>query len=440
MLRSTLRSYFIAVMLFGIVFQGIFETVPLNDPHTIRFADFSIAKAEKIENTIYAGSSAKTITPDLSRHDPIYLAGFDRGRKATGIHDDLWSRCICLKIQNTTIAIASVDLIGVMYSEYKTILEKLPDTIDIDLVIITSTHNHEGPDVIGLWGSKLSTGINWEWYEGAMTTIADTIIESYESMVPAGLKFGHAQATGYSRDSREPKITDDQVETIQAVDMNETPIATMIFYGSHPEVLWDKNTLITSDYPHYIYEYIEENAGGTAIFVTGAIGGLITPKVENHTFEGAKQFGKAIAGMSLRSIENTSIIWDTEIRTESKEIYVPLTNPVFRLASIINILDRPLYHLRKDVITSVNVIELGQKGNLAQIVTVPGEDFPENWLELKDKLHAQHRILIGLGNDELGYIVTYENFDRTDYEESMSASKLLDPLIHQALEEMLTIL
>lgn len=440
MLRSTLRSYFIAVMLFGIVFQGIFVTVPLNDPHTIRFADFSIAKAEKIENTIYAGSSAKTITPDLSRHDPIYLAGFDRGRKATGIHDDLWSRCICLKIQNTTIAIASVDLIGVMYSEYKTILEKLPDTIDIDLVIITSTHNHEGPDVIGLWGSKLSTGINWEWYEGAMTTIADTIIESYESMVPAGLKFGHAQATGYSRDSREPKITDDQVETIQAVDMNETPIATMIFYGSHPEILWDENTLITSDYPHYIYEYIEEKAGGTAIFVTGAIGGLITPKVENHTFEGAKQFGKAIADMSLRSIENTSLIWDTEIRTESKEIYVPLTNPVFRLASIINILDRPLYHLRKDVITSVNVIELGQKGNLAQIVTVPGEDFPENWLELKDKLHAQHRILIGLGNDELGYIVTYENFDRTDYEESMSASKLLDPLIHQALEEMLTIL
>ena len=414
----------------NIGFQGIFET----NAREITQIFYHIN-----HGMIYAGVSVKKITPDLNRYNPIYLAGFNRGRKATGIHDDLWTRCCCIKIKNTTIAIVSVDVIGIMYPEYQKIIAKLPDYITLDHIIITSTHNHEGPDVIGLWGPNLSTGVNWDWYNEAINHIAESIIEAYTNMKPAGIKIGHAEApSGFSRDSRDPQCIDNQIETIQLVDQNETPITTMIFYGSHPEILWDDNTLITADYPNYIYRYIEQKTGGKAIFIIGAIGGLITPNVKNHTFDAAKQFGETIATLALTSLQNTTTIWDTEIRIESRELFIPLTNPIFRLASILKLIDRPLYHLRRDILTTVSVIELGRNGDLAQIVTVPGEDFPENWLELKEKLHAQHRILIGLGMDELGYIVTYENFDWRKYEETMSASKLLDPIIHQQLEEMIT--
>lgn len=57
----------------------------------------------------------------------------------------------------------------------------------------------------------------------------------------------------------------------------------------------------------------------------------------------------------------------------------------------------------------------------------------------KEKMHAKHRIHIGLATDELGYIVPIEDYNPKDYEESMSASKYLDPLIHQTLENMLTL-
>jgi hypothetical protein len=213
----------------------------------------------------------------------------------------------------------------------------------------------------------------------------------------------------------------------------------MVCYASHPEILWDENTLITSDYPHYLYEHIENNLGGTALFLTGPVGGLITPKTRNHTFESAKHFGETIADLSITSLDNTSIIWETEIRIETQELFIPLTNPVFRIASILNMLDRPLYHFRKDLKTSVNVLELGEDATLLQLVTVPGEDFPENWFELKEKMHAEHRVHIGLATDELGYIVRFEDWNPKDYEESMSASKQLDPLIHQTMESMLTL-
>lgn len=422
--KSIVVSSIVIFFLITIGFQGVFETVAVETNGPAAYNEVSCDTSQKTIYSIYAGASAKKITPDTERQGPIYLAGFDRNRKATGVHDDIWSRCCCLAIDETTIAIVSVDLIGIMYPEYRSILERLPKDVGIDIVVLTSTHNHEGPDVIGLWGPKISTGINWGWYQEAMDSIADSIVQAYETMQPAGLRFGHGEAAGFSRDSRDPQCTDDQVETLQIVNQNEIPIATIVFYGSHPEVLGRDNTLITADYPHYLYEYIETNVGGTAIFVTGAIGGLISPRVENHTFEDAQSFGEAIANISLTSLQNTSVIWDTEIRTEIKEIFVPLNNPILRIASILGLLKRPKYHFRKDVLSAVSVIELGENGNLAQIVSVPGEDFPENWLELKEKLHAKHRILIGLGLDELGYIVQYENFDWRKYEESMSASKI----------------
>ena len=431
--NTALLSHISLILLVSLTFNGISGIDEINIQQHDQNNSYLYNKY--IESPpIFAGASSKTITPDLYQHDPIYLAGFGRGRKATGIHDDIWSRCCCIRIKDTTFAIVSVDLIGIMYSEYHRIIERIPESITIDHIILSSTHNHEGPDVIGLWGPGVSTGIHWGWYEETMDIIAETIIEAYISMVPAGLRFGHAD-----RDSRDPRCTDDQVETIQLVDYNLTPISTMIFYGSHPEVLWDKNTLITSDYPHYIYQHIEETVGGTAVFVIGAIGGLITPQVPGHSFEDAQLFGTALAALCLESIQNSSVIWDTMIHIDSQEIYIPLTNPVFRVASILGILNRPIYHLRRDVMTAVCVIELGEEGSLAQIVTVPGEEFPESWLELKEKLYADHRILIGLGLDELGYIVPSEDFDWREYEESMSASWFLDQRIHQVLERMLNI-
>ena len=86
----------------------------------------SLEFVKSSNGSIYAGESIKKITPNLENHYPIFLAGFDRNRKATDIHDDLWSRCCCSKIGDLTFAIVSVDLIGIMYHEYLQIIEKIP--------------------------------------------------------------------------------------------------------------------------------------------------------------------------------------------------------------------------------------------------------------------------------------------------------------------------
>jgi hypothetical protein len=203
----------------------------------ILFTIVSLKPVQLFAGSIYAGASAKIITPDLNKYT-IYLAGFGMGRKATDIHDDLWSRSLCLRAGETTLALVSVDLLGMMYPDYIKVLKKLPADLDIDMVLLTSTHNHEGPDVIGLWGPHIfQTGVNWTWYNEAIDMIAESIVEAYYAMKPAGIRVGHGEAPGLSLDSREPLIMEEQVETLQAVDLEDKPIATVVFYASHPEVL-----------------------------------------------------------------------------------------------------------------------------------------------------------------------------------------------------------
>src|SRR5437867_1600482 len=91
------------------------------------------------------------------KYDGIYLAGFGNNRMATGKHDDLWARAIVLEYGGNKVAIVSIDFIG-YYSKANFYglgeISKLVDPkLGLSEILIASTHNHEAPYTIGVWGS-----------------------------------------------------------------------------------------------------------------------------------------------------------------------------------------------------------------------------------------------------------------------------------------------
>ena len=58
-----------------------------------------------------AGVAKAVITPDVHKN-AVYLAGFGHNRVATGVHDDLYARCLALGAGMDTVALCSVDVIG----------------------------------------------------------------------------------------------------------------------------------------------------------------------------------------------------------------------------------------------------------------------------------------------------------------------------------------
>src|SRR5262245_61394279 len=106
------------------------------------------------------GFGKSDITPDV-KAKTVFLAGFGHNRKATDIHTPLAVRAIVLKDGPHKVAIASVDVVGLFLPFIEQIRKQLPG---FDYVLVGATHNHHGPDTLGLWGpSPLKTGVDPEY-------------------------------------------------------------------------------------------------------------------------------------------------------------------------------------------------------------------------------------------------------------------------------------
>ncbi len=100
-----------------------------------------------------AGFGETDITPALDGK-PVWLAGFGKGRKATGVHDPLMARAVVFADGKTKIALVAVDLVGLFREPVERVRKQLPG---FAYVLVSSTHNHEGPDTLGLWGPNFAT-------------------------------------------------------------------------------------------------------------------------------------------------------------------------------------------------------------------------------------------------------------------------------------------
>lgn len=146
-----------------------------------------------------------------------------------------------------------------------------------------------------------------------------------------------------------------------------------------------------------MYEYVEGKIGGIAVFFNGALGGMVTPDVKDHSFEETKRIGVTTGKHVIRAL-NAGEEYRVERATAVRRIITfPLENEKFKRLRKANVLRRKIYNNK--VLSEVCLIDLGR----IQAVTIPGELLPKLGLRIKSMIKAKYRMLICLGNDELGY-------------------------------------
>ena len=409
--------------------------------------------------------------PAVANHtDPVFIAGFGNDRQATGYNDQLWARGVVVDGADGRVAIVSVDLIGYFNAEVESIRSLIDPEAGIDYVAISSTHQHEGPDTLGIWGPDATTsGIDFGYLDFVNQSVADCINEAAANMQPARIKFATTDGEGLSlgldpeddgfgvADSRvlvdddliapatNGRIIDPRLSIMQVTKAGHPfqPIATLVNFASHPESLGSNNTLITSDFPHYARQHIEESGGGTAIWVSGAVGVLQGPlriDVEDpetgsaaarRTFRWAEVHGQQLADRIMEGIPRRTgrRLGRVEI-ADPVQVFVPLANPFFRFFIGIGVLPSGLFTagepddsvgfpfpapfnvipqaLGEDLGTEVGAFRI----NEASFAVVPSELDPQIGEGYRDLMkQAKHTFIIGLGNDEIGYQLPAEKWD-----------------------------
>jgi hypothetical protein len=392
------------------------------------------------------GFAKRTITPVLGTQ-PVYLAGFGLDRRASGVHDDLWARAVAVSDGRRHVVIVSVDLIGLFQAEVLKARELLQRKAPGAALIVASTHVHEGPDTMGLWGpGRFSSGVDPQYLDQVRVTIAQTAAEALARLAPARLVMGKTRTPGLVEDGRLPRVVDETLFAMQAVGEDGRTLGTVVNWSSHPEALGGKNTLVTSDFPHFLRTRMEERLGGTCVFLVGSIGGLMTPlglklagadgkAIPADSFDLARAVGERAADAALGALASGRPSASSVLEHRGATVFVPLENRLLRLATVLGVLDRRLYSdgqpatslFGNDLRTEVGYLRIGDVEALLvpaeiypELVTGgiqdpqdPAADFPGAPRErpLFSLLSAEYKIVLGLANDEIGYVIPRSQWD-----------------------------
>jgi len=399
---------------------------------------------------LIAGAAVMDITPKRAYTDSIYIAGFMQGRKSSGVRDPITARALFLFDGKTPLVLVTLDLVGYSYDAVVNIRDKVSRTYGENIIII-SVHNHEGPDIVGYWGAGIfipfMSGVDKKYNESLKKKIARVIFEAASNARPARLRFGSvmvpndlcAQLWG------PPDQQDHEMSVMNVEDTDGKPIAALINYGCHAEAMEEFNNKISADWPGKLYKAWEEKHGGIAMFVSGAAAGMITPRAITGSWGPVKRMvafaermGKAYAESAASAIEGSSPVGPKGIRIslDKKIVDFPLKNWRFEYAFKQGILTREQADPETlNIKAEVDAFTIGP----ARFVTAPGELFPSLAFEIKGLIKEKYKFILTLANDELGYIMTKDQFsDKTyEYEQSMSLGVNTGPIVMDAIKALL---
>ena len=424
------------------------------------------------------------------KFDPIWIAGFGQKRAANGVHDKLWARTMVVDDGQSRIAITAIDAIGFMNDDILDVRKLISTEAAITYSVISSTHTHEAPDLLGLWGENIFTsGVNPEYLADVKRKTALSIDEATRNLTPAKLKLAinPNDAIALVKDTRMPMVFDEGLRMLQAISIEtgET-LGTLVAWADHPETLWSDNLLISSDFPHYVREGIEngvyshdslihEGLGGVAVYLNGAIGGLMTThpslKVMDNftgeiykepTYEKTKAQGDFLAYLGLKALDSSDyIVEKAGISIRAKSINLKFQNPLFRIGALLGLLDRGMNGWMQ-IRSEIAVFSIGP----AHFVTVPGEIYPEiinGGIEAPDgqdyeiepvevphirsQMKGDFKFVLGMASDMVGYIIPKSQWDEQApftygkeggwYGEENSLGPETVPKIHRELGKLL---
>ncbi len=386
-------------------------------PRTFVAFAMSLILAAAASAEFRAGVAVRVVTPDPPL--PI-VGGIGAPRPVEEVRSDLTVRALVFEQGDNRVALVGSDFLGFPHVLCDRVREQVPG-IPPENVIISATHTHSAPDVYGfseMLGDGVSTDL--EYLDFVVSEMAAAINEAVDTLQPASVRIAEGEPEGkIAYNYYAEQLFDPRAHVIQAVGANGEPMATLLNYAIHPEVLGPGNGILSPDLCGPLYDRIEARGGGVGIFIPAAIGGMITADNRGEdgrsmrTWDECVRIGELLADKTLRIIEDAPLQEEPSLWVGARDVYFPIDNPMIRAV----LLNSPLeWEIPEDWIlpAQVNVVNLGN----AQMLTIPGEAMPNIGYYLRRNMHGEYNLLLGLANDAFGYIIAkvdWNSFPRYDY-------------------------
>lgn len=429
------------------------------------------------------------VTPKLDPAKPVFIAGFGHNRKATKVHDPIMCRSIVLSDGKQKIALVCVDVVGL----FNAVAESVRKQVDgFAYVCVSSTHNHEGPDTLGLWGKgPFASGVDKSYMKDLEANIVKAIRDADKGRKNAAAKIGIVNTPELIHDGREPYVKHDDLVAIRFEGDDGKPIGVLVQWNCHPETMDSKNTELTADYVGVTVAELKKSQGCPVTYLTGTVGGLMTSlhvpvknakgeELKDGTWEKNDEFGRLVAKAAETSLKEAKPVTMTPFAVKRTDVYIPVSNILYKLGWQAGVLERNFYVWENDPLPAkpIEAKDLSKTGAIrtelghlkfgdVEVAIIPGEIYPELVLgkvqdpvdkgadfpdaPIEPGIYAQmggkYKMLIGLGNDEIGYILPKRQWDakapycygrkKDQYGEENSVGPEAGPILCKVFADML---
>ncbi|MCO4771262.1 MAG: hypothetical protein KDA24_14610 [Deltaproteobacteria bacterium] len=234
--------------------------------------------------------------------DATFIGGFGPLRPALDVHDPISARALLVAEAGEYIAFVTLDIVGLGSPRIHPARDALAASgFDPDRLIVSSSHNHQGPDTMGLWGDPYDfsdpiSGIVPAYSEQVTAAIEQAVRDAAASMEVVDLRiatvpmrdrsvwfssaeFGGknpvSRTHGMVHDIRDPIVVSDQLLVLQGVAEAGT-VFTMTSWSGHPEVRGSDNDGISADWPGVTRDVLEAQVGGVALHLPESLGGMMS--------------------------------------------------------------------------------------------------------------------------------------------------------------------
>ncbi len=385
--------------------------------------------------SLRVGAAKRVITPEPLL--PV-SGGIGTPQPVTQKMGELWARAMVLEKGETRVAIVNIDNLGwpaILGDRSRALIKGIPG----ENVLIGATHTHSGPDAYAFFDGKGGLTADTAYLSRCVAMIAEAVNEAVENLKAAQLRVAHEEiAERIAYNYYAPQLYDRRCGVIQAADSEGEVIATLVNYAVHPEVLGNGRSILSPDMCGPLYDRIEEKAGGIALFMNGAQGGMVTADNRDEegksigTWDECVRIGHLLAEEALRIIDDEPWQADPVLHSTSKVVEFPITSPMMQ-----GLLEYSLmgsYYPKKDTAhTTLNLVNIGS----AQVLTIPGEALPNIGFYLKRNMPTKHPFLFGLTNDAFGYMLTKEDFNSFKRYDYVSRTSLGEMTAEIYIEEVL---
>ena len=400
-------------------------------------------------NQLMASAVQVDITPPVG----VYLEGFgERQDPSCGVHDPLLAQILVLQRGKDSVALLSLDLIGVRLHFTQRVRAAIAQATGMPEghILLACSHTHSGPTGFLTGLPVIHTPPDPELVNVVERKLLGAAQEAQRGLRPARLGVGRGRLTGLGTNRNDPEggLLDEEVIVLRVDGEDRQPIAVWMNYGCHPTIMGHENLWITADYPGAARRALKQLYPRTVFLYSNGASGDVSTRFtrREQTFDEVERMGRLLAGEVLKVMQTIVLEEGGDLAGRVEPIEFPfrpfpaedeVQQDIDRLQTALRRLqDSGAAHgeirraetrvegatARQWLISELKGMDRFQSqlqvlevGPLA-MVGLPGEPFTRIVLEIKARSRRPHTAVVSYCNDETGYFPDRQAFAEGTYE------------------------